>query len=111
MPILFSLFVTNVNVLLPPSSLLRSKTAWPVVPEPAKKSRMRASGLGWMLIKYLISSIGLGNEKSLLFNIDISSLLPVLVDIFPSLIKLEKLLPLSLEIILYGLFLSTMTFS
>ena len=51
---LFSGYWTKIYFLFPPSSLFNSMTAWAVVPEPAKKSKIIAEFLK-PFIKYLIN--------------------------------------------------------
>lgn len=64
--ILLSLFVIKINLREPLSSLFKSITACPVVPLPAKKSRIIESFSLAALINSLISFIGLGVANAVL---------------------------------------------
>ncbi len=65
---------TSTYFRFPPSSRFRLMTAWPVVPEPAKKSIMQLSSADVVssIIRF-ISLVGFGLANGLLGNSDFSS--------------------------------------
>lgn len=65
---------TRINLRLPPSCLFWSSTAWAVVPEPVKKSRMMLESARPQLINLLKSVVGLGNSKMSLLKSPLISL-------------------------------------
>ena len=74
----FSGICTSINFLLPPSSLFISRTACPVVPEPAKKSRIMLWDL-WLVVKWrrcFISSIGFTVSNNFSLNKALNSFVP-----------------------------------
>src|SRR5688500_16632885 len=77
---LFSLLVTKIHFRLPPSSAFSARVAWRVVPDPAKKSKILASGFDRLARDRtsLIKGLGLGFSNLLgLSNNSAISIVPV----------------------------------
>ena len=73
---LFSLLVHRIKLRWPPSSAFCFNIAWPVVPEPAKKSNIIAFGLRHCAIRNCINDTGFGKSNARLPRIWIISRLP-----------------------------------
>lgn len=67
----------KINFLVPLSELFSSKTASPVVPDPAKKSSIMLSFFPHKYIKSLINSTGLGLSNKPAPTISLSLFVPL----------------------------------